>query len=75
MLSYNKHKWKIKHNKIQLKQELWPPTYMNNGKLSHIYEKKGTKVIQSKESNAKIMNSIVIIQMKSFLNMLGYRKR
>ena len=37
--------------------------------------KKGTKVIQSKASNAKIMNDIVIIQMKSFINMLCYRNQ
>ena len=34
-LSYNQHKQKIKHNKIQLKQELWSPAYVNNGKLPH----------------------------------------
>ena len=34
-LSYNQHKQKIKHNKIKLKQELWSPAYVNNGKLSH----------------------------------------
>ena len=28
-------KQKIKHNKIQLEQELWSPAYMNNGKLPH----------------------------------------
>ena len=36
MLSQNQYKQKIKHNKIQLKQELWPPAFMNNGKLPHI---------------------------------------
>ena len=35
MLSYNQHKQNIKHNKIQLKQELWSPSYVNNGKLPH----------------------------------------
>ena len=34
-LSYNQHKQKIKHTKIQLKQELWSPAYVNNGKLPH----------------------------------------
>ena len=34
-LSYNQHKQKIKHNKIQLKQELWSPAYVNNGNLPH----------------------------------------
>ena len=33
--SYSQHKQKIKHNKIQLKQELWSPAYVNNGKLPH----------------------------------------
>ena len=46
--SYNQHKQNTKHNKIQLKQELWPPSYMNNGKLPHNWGKKGTKVIQVK---------------------------
>ena len=35
MLPYNQYKQKIKHNKIQIKQELWPPAYVNNGKLPH----------------------------------------
>ena len=34
-LSYNQHNQKIKHNKIKLKQELWSPVYMDNGKLPH----------------------------------------
>ena len=43
MHSYNQYKQKIKHNKIQLEQELWSPAYVNNGKLPH--KKVGTKVI------------------------------
>ena len=35
MFLYNQHKQNIKHNKIQLKQELCPPAYVNNGKLTH----------------------------------------
>ena len=52
MHSYNQHKQKIKHNKIQLEQELWPPAYMNNGKLPHIgYELKWFKIEQKFQKN------------------------
>ena len=45
MISYNQYKQKIKHNKIQLKQELWP-IYEQWKAFSHLWVKRETKVIQ-----------------------------